>query len=239
MESPLARVRTIVVSGNATVPSQRILSDAGIGKGLSLWQVSPARIRRAVVAKEPVVDTVQVDVDYWHGKVALAVRERPVVAVYESGGRFYRLLADGVVYGELDAAEGFRWPVVSADPVASPEVGAGAMDRVQSGKPPANPYVPAVCRQLQEIPMSILQDVSEIHLDRFGIASLYLGNHFVVQCRVEDLSNRIRDAQSAIQYFSGRGYPPGVIDMTGVPPYRYAPLGNSAAGPAPPKEGTR
>jgi cell division protein FtsQ len=220
LESPLMRVRRIVVDGNTSIPAQRLVSDSGLVPGISLWQVNRPAVAAAVTSKEPFVDTVFVQVDWWTRTVTLHVREKQVAAVYAADGAFYRLLADGTVYDRLKAPGGLNAPVITSDPAVHPTI----------GKVIANPYVPVVCKQLAGADPSALVGVSEIHVDDLGIATLFLDNRYEARARANQLTAVLPKLNDAVAYFVGKGYPPGLIDMTGNPPYQYTPFSTGKGG---------
>ncbi|MCL6445794.1 MAG: FtsQ-type POTRA domain-containing protein, partial [Alicyclobacillus sp.] len=164
LESPLTRVRTLAVRGNPSIPAARILKDAGLVKGLNMWQVNAAAVQRAVKQREPLVQAVSVHTDFIHGDVLLTIREKHVVAVLSSGGKFYWLLNDGTVFGQAKVASGLRWPLVTVDDGS----------QVFIGKPLENGFVSQLCTELAKTPDTDLEDVSEIHVCKFGIATVYM-----------------------------------------------------------------
>jgi cell division protein FtsQ len=214
LESPLTRVRSIRVTGNRSIPSSQILNESSLLKGMSLWQVSGQAVEERIKAVEPLVESVVTSTDYLHGVVTVRIIEKRVVAVYVESGKSYLLLNDGVVYTETSSSGGFTWPIVTADVDKATKIGEGV----------ANPYVGTLCRQLARISPSFISNLSELHVDKFGVVSLYLNNGFEVQCRASDFQTTVPDIDSVIHYFSGKGYAPGLIDMTGQPPYRYTPF---------------
>ncbi|WP_051662923.1 cell division protein FtsQ/DivIB [Alicyclobacillus macrosporangiidus] len=215
LESPLTRVRSLSVTGNRMTPASDVLSASGLNAGMSFWQVNGRSVENAIVQRLPLVQSVSVHTDYLSGRVTLAVQEKRLVAVLAAGGRFYDLLDDGMVFRVSPKTSGFVDPIVTAD---------GVVD-ARPGQVPANPYIPALCRALSaDRPPD---GVSEIHLDRFGVASVYLANGFVAQCPAGDLAARLSKMESAVTYFQNRGYAPGLIDMTGDPPYLYTPFPTS------------
>ncbi|MCL6515381.1 FtsQ-type POTRA domain-containing protein [Alicyclobacillus sp.] len=212
LESPLTRIRSVAVDGNRMTPAASILSASGLAPGMSVWKVNGRAVENAIVKALPLIESVDVRTDYLGGRVTLSVHEKHVVAVLAAGGRFYDLLQDGMVFRVSPETSGFVHPIVTADGVTS----------AAPGQVPANPYIPALCRALSTgvAPTGL----SEIHLDRYGTASVYLANGFVAQCPADELGTRLNAVEQAIAYFQSRGYAPGLIDMTGDPPYRYTPF---------------
>lgn len=219
LESPLTRVRELVVTGNASVTEQAILDASDLHKGMSLWQVNAAAIADKVTAAQPRVQSVTVHTDYLTGTVTLSIKEKQIVAVLASSGRFYDLLSDGKVYTQAAANAGFTWPLVTSDHALN----------VQLGQVP-DPAVAVICQQLSQIPRDQANLISEVHLDNFGVATVYLVNHFVAECKDDQFATCMKQMMSAVSYFKGKGYAPGFIDMTGGQPYRYTPFSMPSEG---------
>lgn len=219
LESPLTRVRGMVVTGNASVTEQAILEASDLHKGMSLWQVNASAIADKVTAAEPRVQSVTVHTDYLSGTVTLAIKEKQIVAVLASSGHFYNLLSDGKVYTQAAANAGFTWPLVTSDHLLN----------VQLGQAP-DPAVADICQQLSQIPRDQANLISEVHLDNFGVATVYLVNHFAAECKQDQFATCMKEMTSAVAYFKGKGYAPGLIDMTGGQPYRYTPFSTPSEG---------
>ncbi|MCF8564464.1 FtsQ-type POTRA domain-containing protein [Alicyclobacillus tolerans] len=219
LESPLARVRSIDVQGNVSIPAANILSDLPIRKGASLWQVNSKQIVASILAKQPLIQGVNVQTSWFNGTLTLKVHEKHVVAVYEQQGTLYRLLNDGVVYDKIPAQQGFLWPIVT---------GTGTTP-VKIGQAIPNVSIQNLCKQLQRVSSKLTADISEIQVGAFGEATMYLNSGYVAQCSVDQVSTVLPKLYQAVQYFSSKGYAPGIIDMTGQPPYRYTPLTKGSA----------
>ncbi|MCL6513271.1 MAG: FtsQ-type POTRA domain-containing protein [Alicyclobacillus sp.] len=220
LESPLTRVRQIQVDGNTTIPAARLIADSGLTPGLSLWQINRAAVEAAVTSKEPFVQSVDVQVNAWSRTVTLHVHEKQIAAVYTTNGEFFRLLSDGTVYDELSMPSGVSGPILTTAPAV----------RATVGKVLPHPYASVVCAQLAKADPEMLVDVSEIHVDDSGIAVLYLDNRFQAKLRASQLSQLLPKLHDAVAYFIDKGYPPGVIDMTGNPPYQYTPFATGKGG---------
>jgi cell division protein FtsQ len=214
LESPLTRVRSLTVSGNTSISEQDIIKSAQLSPGMSLWQVNGAAVQHRVTRAEPLIQSVSVHTDYMTGVVTLQVHEKHVVALYEDGGQFYELLQDGTVLGKTSSAAGFPWPIVTA----------AASGSVVAGQKAPNSDIPMLCEQLSRMPASFLTTVSEIQLDAFGNATLYFDNGFAARSQVQSLVKNIPTIDTAVQYFSSKGYQPGLVDVSGGPPYEYTPF---------------
>ncbi|AEJ43150.1 cell division protein FtsQ/DivIB [Alicyclobacillus acidocaldarius] len=235
LESPLARVRHIEVSGNTTIPMAQIVAASGVGYGESLWEVNRKRAASEIVAKLPMVDRAAISVSWPSGTVSIRVHERDVVAVYADPSGFYELMSNGFVYQKIPSTAGLPYPIVTGQ------------DSDLTVHQMASAAVSAVCHQLASVPASELTGVSEIHVNGDGTVTLYLDNDFEVLADVANLRGSLAAIQPTIRYFEGKGYRPGVIDLTGSPPYRYTPFSSapssnedtsSASGRGEPVEGT-
>lgn len=214
LESPITRIRHIQVNGNGSIPAGQVLKDAAISNGMSLWQVSQANINHRVKAHQPLVQSVAVTTDFLRGVVDLTIHQKQVVALLVVSGKFYPLLNDGDVYLAASEGHGFTWPIVTSTQIQS----------VEDGRPTKDPNVAVLCGQLGNISASILAQVSELHLDALGTVTVYLNSGFEIRAKVENLRNQMEVGMTAVNYFVAKGYAPGIIDVTGQPPYQYTPL---------------
>ncbi len=213
LESPLTRVRTFVVSGNRTVPASKILGDTTLHVGMNLWQVSQEGTSEQIEKKEPIVQSVSVNTDMMRGIVSLEITEKHIVAIYEVGGKFYNLLNDGTAYQDIGVLGGLPFPVLTTEQGTPVKLGQIV-----------NQDVGQVCRRLSLVDHQNLSSISEVHVDGHGVVLVYLDNGFVVTCTEAQLDAALPTAREAVQYFSSKGYQPGMIDLTGPPPYRYTPF---------------
>jgi cell division protein FtsQ len=211
LESPLARVRGFTVSGNRSISAGELLKDTTLRTGMSLWQVNGAQVQSQIRAHEPLVDKVTVHTSLTQGVVSLQVFEKKVVALYESSGKFYTLLSDGVIYTPVASSNGFYYPIVTSTVTAH-------LGQVVS------PDVQVLCRQMSLQGSPTNESVSQVRILQNGVATVYLNNGFVGQCSVSEYEAALVTIHEAVQYFLSRGYPPGMVDMTGAPPYRYTPF---------------
>ncbi|GGI97252.1 hypothetical protein GCM10010885_03530 [Alicyclobacillus cellulosilyticus] len=220
LESPLTRIRHLVVSGNRDVPADRVVRASGLRPGMSLWQVNGSAVSAQIAAALPLVERVQVTVRPLRGEVDLRVEEKHVVAIARQGGRYFRVLNDGTVYDEITPEDGFRWPVLTVAGLAS----------VTPGRTLGDGDAVSVCRQLARLHEADVSRVSEIDIDRFGVATIYLIDGFAGQVAARQLAARFSTLLAAVSYFAQHGYRPGVVDLTGQPPYRYTPFRPSGTG---------
>lgn len=215
LESPITRVRQIVVEGNRGIPSASVVAHSGLSKGMSLWQVNARSVSRDLAHSLVLVESASVHTDWWSGKVLIRVAEKHVVAVYMANGRFYNLLNDGDVYTSTTPTTAVSFPLITASndhPVLGSTV---------------SPAVSLLCEQIAHLPLLDLQNVSELHVSHDGDADVYFNNGFVAEGPIGHLSVLLPKMRQAIAYFAGKGFSPGFIDMTGGPPYRYSPFGTS------------
>ncbi|QSO53876.1 FtsQ-type POTRA domain-containing protein [Alicyclobacillus curvatus] len=215
LESPLTRIRHIVVSGNS-MPASTVVTDSNLRQGMSLWQVNKGAVAHFIMTKEPLVEKVSVHTNYSSGTVSIAVTQKTEVAVYSQAGQRYSLLSDGTVYQKLTPSSPFNVPLVEST--------AALQGQVQLGKVAAVPGLATVCKELLKTPPSEVNEISEIVLDKYGNATMYLDNGFAVQTESQQVASTLGNVGSVVTYFSGQGYGPGLIDMSGNPPYRYIPF---------------
>ncbi|WP_026961668.1 cell division protein FtsQ/DivIB [Alicyclobacillus herbarius] len=218
LESPLTRVRYVEIEGNTDVPANRVKSEASVQPGMSLWQVNPSAVAESLKRQEPTIESVQVKTDYTHGTVTLTLRQKHIVAIFQSAHQFYTLLADGTVFKRVSASDGFPHPILSTT----------KHTQVNLGQRIGNSFVVQACQQIAKLSDRQVASVSQIQIDAYGTASVFLNDGFEADVPTSELAQRMPDVVTAAAYFRKRGYPPGVIDMAGPPPYRYIPFANSA-----------
>ncbi len=214
LESPLTRIRHVFVRGNA-LPAATLIKDSGLKNGMSLWQVNAGSVAHRIIAREPLVQHVNVHTNYMSGTVTLSVSQKQEVAVFQQGNQYYSLLDDGTVYQKVQAGAPITVPIVSSSE-ASINVKPGMVSNI--------PGIVSLCGQLGQTSSSNLADISQIVLNQYGDAAIYLDNGFVVQTQSDQVSSTLGSVNSVIAYFVKLGYGPGMIDMTGQPPYRYTPF---------------
>lgn len=214
IESPLTRIRSLTVTGNTAIPQARILTAAKLRRGMNMWQVNAAAAQRRIKHQEPLVASVSIRTNLLHGTVALQIEEKHVVALYETRGTFYRVLDGGDVYGSVQSASGLPWPIVTSAQFA----------KVTQGQAVPVTGMVALSKQLAKSSPGFLTQVSEIELDRYGNATVYLDNGFAARCKANQFAGRIATIDTAVSYFSSKGYRPGLIDVSSGPPYEYTPF---------------
>lgn len=214
LESPLTRIRHIVVLGNS-ISASTIIRDSNLRTGMSLWQVNSGAVAHFIMAREPLVQKVSVHTNYQSGTVSITLTQKSEVAIFSEGGQLYSLLNDGTVYQKLKPNTPLNVPLVNST---------AARAHVQLGAVAMVPGVVSLCKELEKTPHSEVDEISQIVLDAYGNATMYLDNGFAVQTESQQVASTLENVQSVITYFTGRGYGPGLIDMIGNPPYRYIPF---------------
>ncbi|MCL6453068.1 MAG: FtsQ-type POTRA domain-containing protein [Alicyclobacillus sp.] len=218
LESPLMRVRQIVVTGNRGISSETLIGDAGLRTGMSIWQVNAGAISARVMDKQPLVQAVAVHTDVWTGRVQMDVRQKAVIGILQAGGLNYQVLDDGTVYAQISQV-----PASTAVPLL-------VVDGVEHAAPGVALHVggwSALCRQLEKVQPNELANVSQIELKSYGEATVYLDNGFAVAGKASDFATWMSDVPDVMNYFVQHGYGPGLIDLTGPAPYRYTPYRQS------------
>lgn len=214
LESPLTRIRHISVAGNQGVDTSAVVGASGLHSGMSLFQVNKSAVTARILNQEPLVQSVSVKVDFPSGKVALTIHQKTIVAATQVGNSFYELLNDGTVFRKV--------PLQSLGNIPLLQVSSSA--KMQVGQVPGITGLKALCEQVAKLPASSFQTISQISLDNFGDATVYFENGFAAQVSASSFSQTLVDVPDVILYFTKQGYGPGLIDMTGQPPYRYTPF---------------
>lgn|GEM_PF-3046091 len=214
LESPLTRVRSIAVFGNTSIPSNKLVQEANLRDGESVWQVSAGKIQTAIMKQEPLVESVQVHTDFVKGAVSLTVAQKKTVAILQARGAFYNLLSDGTVYSQLSSAQGFSLPIITES----------AGNKVDIGEKVKDSDVTILCKALSTLQEVQVEHMSQFTFDGLGSTTLYMDNGYEVELSVDELPQQLGSVQSVVSYFSDKGYAPGLIDMSGQPPYRYTPF---------------
>lgn len=221
VESPLTRIRTLQVAGNTAIPQATVLKDAGLHTGMNLWQVNAPVISHRLSSREPLVQSVAVHINWLHGDVGLQIHEKHVVAIFAANGSFYRVLNGGDAYDKVSSTAGFPWPIVTSTEPA----------RVVLGQAIPVTGMTLLSEQLGQVSPSFLDEVSQIQLDRYGDAVVYLNNGFAARFVVQHFRASVSTIETAVSYFSSKGYRPGLVDVTSGPPYEYVPFASAGGKP--------
>lgn len=180
---------------------------------MSLWQVRPGRVEHHIENQLPLVQSVDVHTDYTQRTVTLTVREKSFVAVLLTGKKAYRLLDDGTVYDAVSLSKAQQLPLIETTGNVA----------VHVGQPTAITGLSSLCKQMLSLTAVERNAISEISLNPYGDVTVFLENGFAVQCASASFGATMKQVPGVIAYFTKAGYGPGLIDMTGQPPYRYSP----------------
>jgi len=101
LDSPLFDVRSVTVTGTWRIAEHEVVELAGLGTGVNTWRLSLGRVRQAIEA-HPRVLRAQVSRHLPSG-IAIAVAERPVVALLPYHAAFLELDGQGRVLGLAEA----------------------------------------------------------------------------------------------------------------------------------------
>jgi len=220
LESPLTRIRQITVAGNRTISAATIIKSAGLHTGMSLWQVNDGAVKQHVVSHQPLIQNVDVQIHALTGTVNLTIQQKSVVALLHWKNAYYQLLNDGTVYAKAPTYTEAALPYVTVNGLTALTV----------GEIPSFIGLVPLCQQLSQLNVGELAGVSQIVLNSYGIATVYLENGFGVQVEAVKFAVVMGQIQAVLQYFISRGYGPGLIDMSGQPPYRYTPFQQAKQG---------
>lgn len=212
LESPITRLRKIVVVGNRGIPTHEVIAASDLTKGISLWNVSASSVKKNIIRKLDLVQNVNLHMDWWTGTATLNLTEKHVVAVYMANGHFYNLLNDGVVYQSTNSSEATAFPLVTEEN-RLPQIGQYI-----------SPQVSELCRQLSGVSVNQLVDISELHVSSDGTLQVYFDNGYVAMTDISQFTSILPKIREAVAYFSSKGFAPGIVNLTGAPPYQYTPF---------------
>jgi cell division septal protein FtsQ len=201
--APQFRIASIEVVGVSRLPSDRILSVAGIEPGESIFRIDPAAaaarleampgIRRADVVRE------------LPGRVRIVVEERrPFTLVHAHG--LHWIDEDGYLIGEERQAVTPPLPVVSG--LGDDEVGA-----MRSVPGPRVRAALALIRGLLRTGSPLLQQISEIDMSRSDGPVLYTLDGIEVRLGVDDWPDRLTRLEGVLAQVATQELRPIAVDL--------------------------
>lgn len=205
IQSPLSKIRSFEVAGANSLKPEQIIADSGLSIGMSLWKVRAGQVEQAIQGKNPLVGKVDLYVNYWSGKVTIALTEKKAVGLFLAQGKFYRLFADGTVLQDTPA----NFPDV---PVLSSAKGVslGNGQKIQSAA------FLQVANQLAAVNDNLLKQVSEIR-EADGRSwykwIIYMKNKDEIHTDEVNIEQVLQNYTQFREQLNGGGKPPGVINF--------------------------
>ncbi|AEF95173.1 Polypeptide-transport-associated domain protein FtsQ-type [Desulfotomaculum nigrificans CO-1-SRB] len=160
LQSPLFEVKSIIVSGNRQLKAEEIKKLSGITPGSNIFKINLQQAREKL-ALVPIIKKVELKRKL-PATIVINVTERNAVALLPVKNGFIKVDSDGVYLHKGDIA-------LSALPIItglSLKVGSPG-ERVES------PYLPLALDTLAKLPRSLVQQLSEIHINESGQIWLY------------------------------------------------------------------
>lgn len=211
--SPLSRVRHIQVEGTHSLTPAEVEQAAGVPLGTWWFEVKPAEVAARIQRAFPLAADVRVHFN-WTGSLDISVREKGVVAVFPSGGAWYRLLEDGTALDVVRPGETIGMPLITV----------GAPPQVTLGKPVA-PVV-ASCRQLALLSPELRAQLAEVHVGDSTMWTVYTVDHYELHVPAQEFAQRMQWFPQIRDQVKDRG--PGEIWLTD--PFRYSPFPGGKGG---------
>jgi cell division protein FtsQ len=128
LDSPLFEVRKVTITGISRIAEEEIIELAGLGAGMSTWQLSLGRVRRMIEA-HPRVLRARVSRDLPSG-IVIAVVERPVAALLPYYASFLEVDEQGRVLGLAETLP--MVPVITGVEVGRALPGDDVSDRLET-----------------------------------------------------------------------------------------------------------
>ncbi|WP_210363736.1 cell division protein FtsQ/DivIB [Bacillus sp. REN3] len=194
VQSPLSKVKNILVSGNQSHSDQYIAGKSGITLDSNVWKINKDKIEKKLEKIEEISD-VTVEVKF-PNTVEIKIKEFRRLAYISKGKDFYPVLENGHIMGGKQ---------ISDIPVNAPiligfEEGK-ALDEMIDG--------------LESLPEEVVNSISEIHSqskknDRFLI-KLYMNDGFEVNASLRTFSEKMAHYPSIVNQLDPERK--GVIDL--------------------------
>jgi cell division protein FtsQ len=210
LESPLSKIRSITVSGASQVQVRDILNDSGLEVGESIWKVHGGEVEQRILSKLPLIQKVDVQTHFLTGHVELAVAEKSFAAVYISNAKLFRVLNDGTIFDQIPLGSAIDKPIISAD----------KMEEVNVGEKLQNPQLITLCGEIDKLPPSILQMVSEVHVNTDDTWTVFMkdGNEVILPSGT--LEKNLKPYPDYKKQLEDKKMPPGTIHIyNGTPVY--------------------
>ncbi len=206
MESPLAKVKSISVSGAVNMESSVLIHDTGIVVGENLYQLPILQAEDRLLSNFPMVSSVSIQRNFLEQKVVIVVRERKVAGLLEANGSFYTILADGTILQKDTTGVGMQGPIISTTSPLTLSLGSKVTD----------PGLLALCSQLPTIPQSERAELSELHVQTVAGQQeimAFTRDGFELLLPLHQLARSLQLYQSIHSKLISMGLAPGIINF--------------------------
>ena len=173
LQSPLSRIQSIQVEGNAYLTDKEIIEQSGLEVDDNIWEIKGDKIEK-MIKKHPEIEDVRLKKGF-PNHITLEVSEYKYTAYVQKGKEYYPILSNGKI---LDKK-------LSHIPDSGP-----LLVSFKEGKP-----LSIVIDQLEEMSEDVMNSISEIHhnpskTDKTKV-TLYMNDGFEVTASGETLSDKL------------------------------------------------
>lgn len=206
--SPIFEIHEITVSGNHSLPADKLINLSGITTGTNIFNVklkeAAGRLRTLPLIK---------DVRLYRqlpSRVVIQVEERQPVALIPAGNGFVQVDGEGVCLQE-SSVDGSLPVITGLDP-----------GEAVPGQVVKDERLTIALKVVQQLPASLLPNLSEVHVSREGLVVLYtLGG---IECRLgtgDNLPAKISMLIQVLDQVKKQDRPVEYVDLSGVPVVKY------------------
>jgi cell division protein FtsQ len=189
---PNLKLEDVVVTGVEGEIMQELLQMSGLSPGSSLLAISLKEVKRKI-EKHPWVRFVELEKRFPHTLVVRVKEEAPSAIVLMD--RLYYMDDSGRVFKKVDQADDVDYPVITG-------VSLKSGDKEQRLKLAA---LVLASLELEKGQWS-LEDLSEIHVERDGIVSLYFRSfEAVIRLRAAELGEKMDELKKIVEHLDRSG----------------------------------
>lgn len=178
LQSPLSHVKKVIVKGNNHLTEEQVIKQSEITKETNLWSIKKSNIK-GLLTEHPMVQSVEMKRKL-PSTVEIHIVEHNHVGYVEDENEYLALLNNGVLYGSESLME-YQVPlIVNFDEQA----------------------IEPLAKELAQIPETIHQLISEIHLleteDHQNKILLYMVDGFIVEASMGSFSEQMKAYPSIV-----------------------------------------
>jgi cell division protein FtsQ len=207
-QSPLSRVHTITVEGNAAVSDVAIIKESGVTEQTNIWNLNK-KTMKANIQKLPEIKSASISLRL-PNSLLIHIKEYKKIAYVSENTHYYPVLEDGSILKGSSGTKLMNAPILTG---------------FEQGK-----YLEAMVGQLEKLPAEILNSISEIQYapektDGYHI-TLYMNDGNEVSATILTFSEKITNYPSIVSQLNPKQK--GIIDLE-VGSY-FEPFNNSGTG---------
>ena len=206
LQSPYAKVRSVVVQGASDMSSSMLVNDTKIQIGENLFAVSGQTVAQRLLEDFPIIKSVTMHRELLQQRIVIVIQEKKIAGILESGGVLYRLLSDGTVLDRDPEAVGINLPIITTTAAVTVNLGSQVGD----------PSVIQLCQELSHLSPAALSSFSELHLEPWqGSTAIlaYTKDGFEVRMALNALRSSLLLYDSIHSKLLQLHMQPGLIDL--------------------------